>query len=153
MGVGDVFHEGSKTYNRTYLRSRCDLRLRTFLQPWLVWARAGQRIPDPLLRFLWVKMGGSERQLFRHLYPQITQTVQHICVVCGKKLSSHFLKRFANAWRASVGAPDEVCRSTTVRGAKSSHTLRAFLFTMRAGIVLLHWKRAPGSKYVHCRQV
>jgi hypothetical protein len=31
--------------------------------------------------------------------------------------------------------------------------LRAFLLTMRAVIGLLHWKRAPGSKYVHWRQV
>jgi len=64
---------------------------------------------------------------------------------------SYFLKSFANACRASVGAPDEVWRSTTVRGAKSSHVLRAFLFTMRAGIVLLHWNVALGSKYVHWR--
>lgn len=65
----------------------------------------------------------------------------------------HFLNNFANAARASVGAPDEVSRSTTVRAANSSHVFRAFLFTMRAVIGLRHWKRAPGSKYVHWRQV
>ncbi|HKN82646.1 MAG TPA: hypothetical protein VJW17_04390 [Pyrinomonadaceae bacterium] len=62
------------------------------------------------------------------------------------------MNRFANAWRASVGGPEEVSRSTTVRGAKSSQVLRAFLFTIRAVIGLLHWKRALGSKYVHWRQ-
>jgi len=66
---------------------------------------------------------------------------------------AHFLNRLANAWRASVGAPDEVCRSTTVRGTNNSQVLRAFLLTMRAGIDLLHWKCALGSKYVHWRHV
>ena len=61
----------------------------------------------------------------------------------------HFLNNFANAARASVGAPDEVSRSITVRGANSSQVLRAFLFTIFAVIGLLHSKRAPGSKYVH----
>jgi len=68
-------------------------------------------------------------------------------------LTAYFLNKFANAWRASVGAPDEVCRSTTVRGTNSSQVLRAFLLTMRAGIDLLHWKCALGSKYEHWRQV
>ena len=31
--------------------------------------------------------------------------------------------------------------------------LRACLFTIRAAIDLLHSKRAPGSKYVHWRQL
>ena len=61
----------------------------------------------------------------------------------------HFLNSFANAWRASVGAPEEVSRSTTTRAANSSHVLRALLFTIFAVIGLLHSKRAPGSKYVH----
>jgi hypothetical protein len=65
----------------------------------------------------------------------------------------HFLKSFANAARASVGAPEEVCRSTTVRTANNSHVFRAFLFTMRAVTGLLHSKRALGSKYAHWRQV
>lgn len=60
--------------------------------------------------------------------------------------ASYFLNKFAKAWRASVGAPEEVWRSTTVRAAKSSHALRAFLFTIFKGIVLLHSKRALGSK-------
>jgi len=60
--------------------------------------------------------------------------------------SGYFLKRFANACLASVGAPEEVSRSTTVRGAKNSHVFRAFLFTMRLGIDLPHSKWAPGSK-------
>ncbi|HEU0251696.1 MAG TPA: hypothetical protein VFR12_01610 [Pyrinomonadaceae bacterium] len=47
---------------------------------------------------------------------------------------AHFLNNFANAWRASVGAPDVVWRSTTVRGVNSSHVLRAFLFTIFSGI-------------------
>src|SRR6185369_5938577 len=75
-----------------------------------------------------------------------------LCAFCAFS-RLHFLNRFANAWRASVGAPDEVCRSTTVRGTNSSQVLRAFLLTMRAGIDLLHWKCALGSKYVHWRQV
>src|SRR6266850_2893549 len=61
----------------------------------------------------------------------------------------HFLKSFANASRAFVGGPDEVSRSTTIRAANSSQVLRAFLFTIRFGIDLLHSKWAPGSKYVH----
>jgi len=61
-------------------------------------------------------------------------------------LLHYFLKRFANACLASFGAPDEVSRSTTVRGSNSSQRLRAFLFTMRFGIGLLHSKCAPGSK-------
>jgi hypothetical protein len=50
------------------------------------------------------------------------------------------LNNFAKAARASVGAPDEVWRSTTVRGANSSHWLRAFLFTILVVIGLLHSK-------------
>lgn len=65
----------------------------------------------------------------------------------------HFLNSFENASRAFVGGPDEVSRSTTIRVANSSHSLRACLFTIRAGIGLLHSRRAPGSKYVHCRQL
>src|SRR2546423_5187956 len=65
----------------------------------------------------------------------------------------YFLNRFANAWRASLGAPEEVSRSTTVRVAKRSHWLRPPLFRMRAVIDLRHSKREPGSKYEHCRQV
>jgi hypothetical protein len=61
----------------------------------------------------------------------------------------HFLNSLANASRASVGGPDEVSRSTTIRVANSSHWLRACLFTIRAGIDLLHSRRAPGSKCVH----
>src|SRR5437764_10006504 len=68
---------------------------------------------------------------------------------CLKAKNDYFLNSFANAWRASVGGPEEVSRSTTVRGVKSSQMLRAFLFTIRAVIGLLHWKRALGSKYVH----
>lgn len=52
----------------------------------------------------------------------------------------HFLNSLANAARASVGAPEEVCRSTTVRGAYSSHVLLAFLLTMRFVIFVLHSK-------------
>ena len=63
--------------------------------------------------------------------------------------NDYFLNRFANAWRAFVGGPEEVSRSTTVRGAKSSQILREFLFTIRAVIGLLHSKRALGSKYAH----
>ena len=59
---------------------------------------------------------------------------------------SYFLKRFANACFASVGFPDDVSRSITVRAAKSSQLLRAPLFTMRAVIGLRHSKRALGSK-------
>ena len=58
----------------------------------------------------------------------------------------YFLNNFAKAARASLGAPEEVCRSTTVRAVNSSHVLRAFLFRMRAVIGLLHSKRALGSK-------
>ena len=65
----------------------------------------------------------------------------------------HFLNSFANASRAFVGGPDEVSRSTIMRAANSSHSLRACLFTIRAGIVLLHSRRAPGSKWVHWRQL
>lgn len=72
---------------------------------------------------------------------------------CYARQSRHFLNSFANASRALVGAPDEVSRSTTVLGANSSQVLRAFLFTIRFGTGLLHSKRAPGSKNVHCRQV
>src|SRR5258707_13807553 len=61
----------------------------------------------------------------------------------------HFLNSFANASRAFVGGPDEVSRSTTIRAANSSQVLRAFLFTIRLAIDLLHSKWAPGSKYVH----
>jgi len=68
-------------------------------------------------------------------------------------LCIHFLNSFANASRASVGGPEEVSRSTTIRAANSSHSLRACLFTIRAGIGLLHSRRAPGSKCVHCRQL
>ena len=63
--------------------------------------------------------------------------------------TSHFLNSFANASRASVGGPDEVSRSTTIRAANSSQVLRACLFTIRAAIDLLHSKRALGSKCVH----
>ena len=69
--------------------------------------------------------------------------------VASAKNPSYFLNSFANASRASVGGPDEVWRSTTIRVANSSQVLRACLFTIRAAIVLLHSKRAPGSKYVH----
>src|SRR4030095_12680895 len=61
--------------------------------------------------------------------------------------------RFANACRASVGAPDEVSRSTTVRGVNNSHVFLAFLFTMRAVIGFTHWNLALGSKKVHWRHV
>src|SRR5688572_9032399 len=59
---------------------------------------------------------------------------------------TYFLKSFANASRAPVGGPDDVWRSTTIRVANSSQVLRACLSTIRAGIVLLHSRRAPGSK-------
>ena len=59
---------------------------------------------------------------------------------------TYFLKRFANAWRASVGLPEEVSRSMTVRDANSSHVLRPPLFMMRAVIGLRHSKREAGSK-------
>src|SRR6185436_149840 len=65
----------------------------------------------------------------------------------------HFLNSFANASRAFVGGPEEVWRSTTIRPANSSQVLRACLFTIRAVIGLVHSRRAPGSKYVHCRQL
>ncbi|HBB87596.1 MAG TPA: hypothetical protein DC047_08275 [Blastocatellia bacterium] len=65
----------------------------------------------------------------------------------------HFLNSFAKASRAPVGGPDEVWRSTTIRVANSSHSLRACLFTIRTGIGLLHSRRAPGSKCVHWRQL
>ena len=61
----------------------------------------------------------------------------------------HFLNSFAKAARASVGGPDEVWRSTTVRAVNSSHVLRAFLFTIFTVTGLLHSKRALGSKYAH----
>ena len=60
--------------------------------------------------------------------------------------NTYFLKSFANASRASEGGPEEVWRSTTIRVANSSQELRACLSTIRAGIVLLHSRRAPGSK-------
>src|SRR5689334_2754496 len=63
-----------------------------------------------------------------------------------KHIGHYFLNRFANACFASFGAPEEVSRSTTVRGANSSQVLRAFLLTMRLGIDLPHSKCAPGSK-------
>ena len=66
---------------------------------------------------------------------------------------AYFLNNFANDARASVGGPDEVSRSTTVRAANSSHVLRAFLFTILTVIDLRHSKRALGSKYVHWRHV
>ena len=58
----------------------------------------------------------------------------------------YFLNSFAKADRASVGAPDEVCFSTTLRAVNSSQVLRAFLFTIFTVMGLLHSKRAPGSK-------
>lgn len=58
----------------------------------------------------------------------------------------HFLNRFANACRASVGLPEEVSRSITVRDVNSSHVLRPPLFMMRTVIGLRHSKREPGSK-------
>jgi hypothetical protein len=70
------------------------------------------------------------------------------------KSENHFLNKFANACLASVGAVDEdVSRSTTARGAKSSQMFLAFLLTIRLRIVLLHSKRAPGSKWLHWRQL
>src|SRR2546423_15567853 len=68
-------------------------------------------------------------------------------------MRTYFLNRFANACLASVGFPEEVSRSTTVRAANNSHSFRAPLFAIRAVIGLRHSKRAPGSKEVHCRQV
>ena len=65
----------------------------------------------------------------------------------------HFLKRFANAWRASVGPLEDVSRSTTVLGVNSSQVFRAPVFAIRAVIGLRHSKRALGSKEMHCRQV
>src|SRR5688572_20238906 len=59
---------------------------------------------------------------------------------------TYFLKSFANASRAPDGGPEEVWRSTTIRVANSSQVLRACLSTIRARIVLLHSRRAPGSK-------
>ncbi len=59
---------------------------------------------------------------------------------------TYFLNKFANACLASVGLPDEVSRSTIVRGANSSHGFFPPLFTMRAVIGLRHSKREPGSK-------
>src|SRR5258705_1056883 len=77
-------------------------------------------------------------------------TADFLCKECLRTSERfHFLKSFANASRASVGGPDEVSRSTTIRVANSSHSLRACLFTIRAGIGLLHSRRAPGSKCVH----
>src|SRR6185369_9434990 len=67
--------------------------------------------------------------------------------------SSYFLKRFANAWRALVGVPDEVSRSTTLRGANNSHSFRLPLFTTRAVIGFRHSNRAAGSNETHARQV
>jgi REP element-mobilizing transposase RayT len=61
-------------------------------------------------------------------------------------LQSYFLNRFAKAWRASVGFPDPVSRSTTVRAANNSQLFRADLFTIFAVIGFRHSKRAPGSK-------
>lgn len=69
------------------------------------------------------------------------------------RVSCYFLNKLAKACLASVGAPEEVCRSTTVLEVNSSQVLLAVLFTIRFRIVLLHSKRAPGSKYVHCLQV
>ena len=71
---------------------------------------------------------------------------------CGRCVP-YFLKRFANACRASVGLPEDVSRSMTVRDANSSHVLRPPLFMMRAVIGLRHSKREAGSKYLHWRQV
>ena len=70
----------------------------------------------------------------------------------GNRVRRHFLNSFANASRALDGGPEEVSRSTTVRGSNSSQVLGAFLFTIFAVIGLLHSNRAPGSKYAHCRQ-
>ena len=69
------------------------------------------------------------------------------------RVRTYFLNRFAKAWRASVGFPDPVSRSTTVRAANSSQLLRADLFTILAVIGFRHSKRAPGSKKVQRRQV
>ena len=82
---------------------------------------SGPRIPDSRVRFLRAK-----RYVLSHILGDFSAE------------PDYFLKRLANAWRASVGAPDEVWRSTTVRGTNNSHVLRAVLFTIRAGIVLLH---------------
>jgi hypothetical protein len=72
---------------------------------------------------------------------------------CARQPVVYFLNKFANAWRALVGAPEDVSRSTTLRGANSSHSFRLPLFATRAVIGFRHSKCAAGSKETHARQV
>ena len=81
--------------------------------------------------------------------PQARNEQEH----AGGVRTVYFLNKFANACLASVGFPEDVSRSTTVRAENNSQSFRAPLFAMRAVIGLRHSKRAPGSKEVQCRQV
>lgn len=65
----------------------------------------------------------------------------------------YFLNRFSKAARASRGFDEEVSRSIVVRWAKKEHSLRASFLGIRAVIGLVHSKRLPVSKKVHCLQL
>src|SRR5579864_9213126 len=67
----------------------------------------------------------------------------------------HFLNKFSNAARASLGralAGVEVSFSRVTRISNSSQSLRASFFAMRSFTGCMHSNRLPGSKYVHCLQ-
>ena len=65
----------------------------------------------------------------------------------------HFLNRFSNAARASLGrrlAGVDVSFSRVTRISKSSQSFLASFFAMRIFTGCMHSNRLPGSKYVHC---
>jgi hypothetical protein len=67
----------------------------------------------------------------------------------------HFLKRFSNACRASLGratAGVDVSFSLVTRISYNWQSFRASLRGMRTATGCMHSKRLPGSKYAHCLQ-